>query len=103
MTLKAFDSDGNYIYKQKTNAGTLLIDGDSVENIASAASHFKVRDGKYTVGLSENGEILFYVKPQMVIAAVTGTVFLSIIIIIFVVLIKKVKKDNKKMENTKHG
>ena len=100
---EAFDSDGNYIYKQKTNAGTLLIDGDSAENIASAASHFKVRDGKYTVGLSENGEILFYVKPQMVIAAVTGTVFLSVIIIIFVVLIKKVKKDNKKMENTKHG
>ena len=83
------DSNGNFIYRQNSKAGTVLIESDSAENIALAASHLRVRDGKYTIGLSASGEILFYVKRWMIVTAVTVIILLSIIVTVLVIGIKK--------------
>ncbi len=96
------DSDGNYIYKQNSKVGTVLIDGDSAKNIALAASRLRVRNGKYIVRLGDNGEILFYINSRTIIASVTAAVLILIIIIVIVVVIKKNKKGNTKTESTEH-
>ena len=83
------DSNGNFIYRQNSKAGTVLIESDSAENIALAASHLRVRDGKYTIGLSASGEILFYVKRWMIVTAVTVIILLSIIVTVLVIGLKK--------------